>query len=331
MTSKKLIVVVGATGNQGGSVVKTFLSLPQWVVRAVTRNPSSEKAQALEASGASVIRADLNDEASLRKAFEGAHAIFINTDFFSIWVPAVLGGTHWEPARHLAYEGELRHVKNAANAAAGVSTLERFVYSALAPMKRGSGGKFDDDFHWESRADGVDYIEAQLTNLAAKTSYIHCGAYVSNPFPIPHPKPKTGEFEMIRNSSSKARWPILDPNASVGPFVRCLVEDEEPKTRLLAYNSYLTFDETRSLWEKVTGKTAAFQHVSLEEMQEYSGLPREILDGPACIDEFGYMPGIDKYIEPHQLKKPFERESFESYLGRQSLETLLNMKFPRFT
>jgi hypothetical protein len=40
----------------------------------------------------------------------------------------------------------------------------------------------------------------------------------------------------------------------------------------------------------------------LEKMQAYCKLLREILDGPACIDEFAYMPGIEMYIEPHQLK-----------------------------
>jgi hypothetical protein len=110
-----------------------------------------------------------------------------------------------------------------------------------------------------------------------------------------------------------------------------LIEDEEPRTRLLAYNSYLTLDETRKLWEEVTGKKSEFKQVSLKEMQTYSGLPREILDGPACIDEFGYMPGIKDFMEPHQLKKPFKTEPFEGYLHRQSQETLFGSKLFKFT
>jgi uncharacterized protein YbjT (DUF2867 family) len=51
MSNKKLIVILGATGNQGGSVAEVFLQEPEWRVRAVTRNPASAKAQALAARG----------------------------------------------------------------------------------------------------------------------------------------------------------------------------------------------------------------------------------------------------------------------------------------
>lgn len=327
MSATKLIVVVGATGNQGGSVVNTFRQLPQWGVRAVTRNPASEKALALKACGVDVIQADLGDETSLQQAFEGADAIFVNTDFFSTLFPKFMGGMPFEEARRLSYDNELQHVKNAANAAAAIPTLRRFVYSAFAPMKEGSGGKYDDDLHWESRADGVAYLEKELPQLAQKTSYIHCGAYMNNPFLVAQADSESGGFHFIRNSSPEARWPILDPVASVGPFVRALIEDEEPRTKLLAYNSYLTLGETHQLWQEVTGEKVEYKHVSLEEMQAYCKLPREILDGPACIDEFGYMPGIEKYIEPHQLQNPVKLAGFEEYLRNQSRETLLTSKF----
>ena len=51
MAPKKIIVVVGATGNQGGSVVNTFLGLPAWQVRGITRNASSEAAKKLKEKG----------------------------------------------------------------------------------------------------------------------------------------------------------------------------------------------------------------------------------------------------------------------------------------
>jgi len=79
--AKKTIVVIGATGNQGSSVARTFLALPDWHVRCVTRNPCSAAAKDLVLLGASVVRADLSDIDSLRSAFDGAHSIFLNTDF----------------------------------------------------------------------------------------------------------------------------------------------------------------------------------------------------------------------------------------------------------
>lgn len=67
--AKKVIVVTGATGTQGSSVVHVLLQTGEWHVRAVTRNPDGEKAKALAAKGAEVVAADYDDEESVRKAF----------------------------------------------------------------------------------------------------------------------------------------------------------------------------------------------------------------------------------------------------------------------
>jgi uncharacterized protein YbjT (DUF2867 family) len=87
MTSshKKIVVVVGATGNQGSSVAWTFLSLSTWHVRCLTRNPSSSAAQTLSGVGAEVVQGDLSDPPSLTRAFDSANAIFANTDFWATY------------------------------------------------------------------------------------------------------------------------------------------------------------------------------------------------------------------------------------------------------
>jgi uncharacterized protein YbjT (DUF2867 family) len=64
-----IFTVMGATGAQGSSVVDHALKAGVYKVRAVTRNPNSEKAKALAAKGAEVVQADVNDEESLVKAF----------------------------------------------------------------------------------------------------------------------------------------------------------------------------------------------------------------------------------------------------------------------
>ncbi|KAF4450885.1 nitrogen metabolic regulation nmr [Fusarium albosuccineum] len=74
--SSKLIVIIGATGNQGGSVASVYLKEPGWKVRALTRDASSTKAQALAAQGAKVIEADIDEPASLPAAFKDANTIF---------------------------------------------------------------------------------------------------------------------------------------------------------------------------------------------------------------------------------------------------------------
>ena len=117
MADKKVIAVVGATGAQGGGLARAILADANggFAVRAITRDPGKDAAKALAASGAEVVRADIDDIDSLNTAFTGAHGAFCVTNF-------------WE---HFSAEKEKAQAKNLAEAAkaAGVqhaiwSTLE---------------------------------------------------------------------------------------------------------------------------------------------------------------------------------------------------------------
>ncbi|HBA82931.1 MAG TPA: nucleoside-diphosphate sugar epimerase [Verrucomicrobia bacterium] len=117
MPDKKIIAVVGATGAQGGGVVRAILNDPNsgFAVRALTRDVQSDKARELAKMGAEVVAVDIDDEASLVKAFQGAHGAFLVTFFWA----------HMSPEKELA---EARNMASAARAA-GVkhniwSTLE---------------------------------------------------------------------------------------------------------------------------------------------------------------------------------------------------------------
>ena len=83
-STKSLLVVLGATGNQGGSVLAYFLSLPAspYVLRGVTRDPSSSKSESLLSLGVEMVYGDIDHPASLDAAFKGASAIFSVTDFW---------------------------------------------------------------------------------------------------------------------------------------------------------------------------------------------------------------------------------------------------------
>ena len=87
--AKKTIAVVGATGAQGGGLVRAILADPSggFAVRALSRNTQSDKAKALAAQGAEVVGADVDDPASLRRAFEGAHGAFCVTFFWDHFSP----------------------------------------------------------------------------------------------------------------------------------------------------------------------------------------------------------------------------------------------------
>ncbi|HEX6642820.1 MAG TPA: NmrA family NAD(P)-binding protein, partial [Thermoanaerobaculia bacterium] len=117
MSSKKIIAVVGATGAQGGGLVRAIVSDPngEFTARAITRDPNSDKARELAALGAEVVAGDIDDVDSLRRAFDGAYGVYCVTFFWG----------------HFSPETELAQARNMATAArdAGVqhviwSTLE---------------------------------------------------------------------------------------------------------------------------------------------------------------------------------------------------------------
>ncbi|MGH8633867.1 MAG: NmrA/HSCARG family protein [Burkholderiales bacterium] len=89
MADKKIIAVVGATGNQGGGLVRAILadSSGAFAVRALTRDPESEKAQELAKLGAEVVQADLDSGPTLRAAFDGAYGAFCLTFYWEHFVP----------------------------------------------------------------------------------------------------------------------------------------------------------------------------------------------------------------------------------------------------
>lgn len=126
MTEQKLIAVVGATGSQGGGLVRAILADPdrEFAVRALTRNARSAAARQLAAAGAQVAEADLDDAASMTMAFDGAHGAYVVTNY---WVQR----SPEDEARRTRAEMELDQAEAAARAAhdAGVaqviwSTLE---------------------------------------------------------------------------------------------------------------------------------------------------------------------------------------------------------------
>ena len=88
-TNSRIIAVVGATGAQGGGLARAILEDPAggFRLRAITRHADSDKARALAAAGAEVVTADLDDEASVERALQGAHGAFFITNFWEHFSP----------------------------------------------------------------------------------------------------------------------------------------------------------------------------------------------------------------------------------------------------
>ena len=118
-TSKKIIAVIGATGNQGGSVVRALQESRQFDVRALTRNPGKHREL-----GDEVVEADLSRPETLRIAFEGAFGVFAVTNF-------------WETGTDEWAQGM------AAVDAAKAAGVDHYIWSTLPNVEKISGGAFD--------------------------------------------------------------------------------------------------------------------------------------------------------------------------------------------
>src|SRR5712672_132557 len=116
--NKKLIAVIGATGQQGGGVVRALQASGQFKVRALTRDPDKHRELAEE-----VVEADLDQPETLKAAFEGAHGVFLVTNFY--------GGAD-----------ELKQATAAIRAAKDAG-VKHFIWSTLPDVEAISGGKFN--------------------------------------------------------------------------------------------------------------------------------------------------------------------------------------------
>jgi uncharacterized protein YbjT (DUF2867 family) len=121
MAEKKIIAVLGATGSQGGGLVRSILNDrgSNFLVRALTRDPLTEKAKALAKLGADVVAANIDDAESLKKAFDGAYGAYCVTFF-------------WE---HFAPERELKQAAAMALAAKHAG-LQHVIWSTLEDTRQ---------------------------------------------------------------------------------------------------------------------------------------------------------------------------------------------------
>src|SRR6202140_3037652 len=130
--SQKLIAVIGATGQQGGAVVRALQTSGHFKVCALSRNPDKHRNLAHE-----VVKADLNRPETLKAAFAGAHGVFLVTNF-------------WEEGTD-----ELKQATAAVRAAKDAG-VKHVVWSTLPDVEAISGGKFDvPHFTGKAKADRI--------------------------------------------------------------------------------------------------------------------------------------------------------------------------------
>ena len=134
--SDKLVLVTGATGRQGGAVIR-HMRPKGWRLRALSRNTKSYAAKELARQGVELVQGDLDDPASLERAARGAYGIYSVQDFFAAG------------ARR-----EVRQGKNLADVAKKVG-VEHFVFSSVGGAERNSGIP-----HFETKGEIEKYIRS---------------------------------------------------------------------------------------------------------------------------------------------------------------------------
>jgi len=143
----RVIVVLGATGHQGGGVVRALLKSKSWIVRAGTRDPGSSKAQKLLAEEQNndgrlqAVVADVYDIETLRKAFAGAYGVF-----------AITSESH--PDKKIVDEEEMQHEIEAGRnivLAAKECNVQHFVFSSLPDMMQATSGQFPKLYHMNNK------------------------------------------------------------------------------------------------------------------------------------------------------------------------------------
>lgn len=170
MANKKIIAVVGATGAQGGGLVRAILADANgdFAVRAITRKPDSDKARALAAQGAEVVAGDADDPSTLAKAFEGAYGAFCVTNFWE----------HGDPERELRQASALARATKQAG-------LQHVVWSTLEDTRKDVPlddsrlptlkGKYKVP-HFDAKGEANAVFEAE----AAPSSYMLAAFYWDN-------------------------------------------------------------------------------------------------------------------------------------------------------
>jgi uncharacterized protein YbjT (DUF2867 family) len=233
--SDTIVLVTGATGRQGGAVVRQMLS-KEPKLRALTRNCGSYAAQRLLSQGVELVQGDLEDRASLERATRGVYGIFSVQDFWAV-------GTR----------REVQQGKNLAEAAkeAGV---EHFVYSSVGGAERNSG--ID---HWESKWE----IEKHIRKLGLPATVLRPVAFMENYY-IDQVEIGLLKGKLMDPIRGDKRYQTIAAE-DIGAFAALAFE--RPKEfiglELEIAGSELTNPETAEIFSRVLGKPVKFQQLPM--------------------------------------------------------------------
>ena len=282
MSDKKIIAIVGSTGAQGGGLARAILADAgsDFAVRAVTRDPSKEAAQALQAAGAEVVQADLDDEASLERVFAGAYGAFCVTNF-------------WE---HFSGEKELEQARNQAVAAKAAS-IQHAIWSTLEDTR--AFIPLDDDRmptlqerfkvpHFDAKHEAHSAFE----DAGVPTTFLHTAFYWENfiYFGVGPQRSPDGKLALTFPMGNAKLPGIAAEDIGKVAYAIFKAGDEYIGKSLFISGENLSGAELASAFSKALGEEVAYNDVDPDAYRSF---------GFAGADEMGNM---------FQFKRDFESD-----------------------
>ncbi|KAJ2506413.1 hypothetical protein IWW47_001593 [Coemansia sp. RSA 2052] len=248
---KPLVVVFGATGNQGGSVLRTLAEHPDsYTVRAVTRSTKSKSAQELAAKYPLVqwVEADIENPSTLKQAVANADVVFGVTQFFQPSVLSAVGTNE---------DAEFMQGKNIIDTCVA-ENVGYIVFSTLPSAKKLSNGEITEVLHFEGKHKIQEYLLAQPIDAAI----VQMGIYYQNNIQGASWN-ESGDTVIIGFPGDVDRkLPYADVNRDAGPYVKYIIDNrEEANGKVFPVSSgyYSTTDIANALTKATGLKTMAVE------------------------------------------------------------------------
>lgn len=258
-----VILVTGATGRQGGAVVRHVLDrdIP---VRALTRNPDSARAQALAALGVELAKGDMDDVASLERAMVGAHGVYSVQDFWTVGA-----------------QREVKQGKNVADAALAAG-VEHLVFSSVGGAERGS--RID---HFESK--GV--IERHIRSLAIPATILRPASFMENYY-IPPVERALLKGKLVDPVRADTPYQTIATD-DIGKFVALAFArpDEFLGVELEIAGSELTNRQAADVFARVLGRPVRFRRLPMPIVRVALG--KEFFQMFRWFNDGGYQADVD--------------------------------------
>ncbi|KAJ2098695.1 hypothetical protein GGI09_003178 [Coemansia sp. S100] len=294
----EIVAVIGATGFQGGSVIKALSALPdQYIVRGVTRSTTSARVVELQAQYPNVewVAAELKDPASLRKAFRGVDIVFGNTNYLQPEIFAQVDAGD--------LDAEFRLGQNMVDAAIAEG-VKHIVYSSLESPEKVGGPKYRGAHEPEGKNKIEQYIRSNEDKIAGY--FVYAAFYFQN-FLLSAQWDTTvgsGKDAVVFTYPlpADAPLPYVDIEEDLGATVALALSNrsEYAGKILAAVEGNYTSEEIVKAFARVTGVPARYQYGVIPEIDR-----SDINTMLRFFVEVGAMTKQDVTIAKNNTSRPF--------------------------